>query len=123
MSHLSDRIGRVRVMMSCGIFIAAGGLGLALVQGLSGLILFAAVLGIGYGTIWPVYAASSHDFFSKEYAGSVVGLWTIYHGLGSIISPIITGWSIDVSGSYVWIFVLIISSAILSSVILLPVKR
>jgi OFA family oxalate/formate antiporter-like MFS transporter len=123
LSHLSDNAGRIRIMMLCGVLVAAGGLGMGLVQSLSGLTIFSVVLGVGYGTIWPVYAASSQDFFSKEYAGSVVGLWTVYHGAGSIISPILTGWTIDTTGSYTWMFVLVITSAVLSSLLLLPINN
>jgi OFA family oxalate/formate antiporter-like MFS transporter len=123
LGHLSDRMGRVRVMMLCGVFTAAGGLGMVSVQGLLGLALSTAIFGIGYGAIWPVFAASSRDFFPREYAGSVVGLWTLYHGIGSILSPIITGWTIDVTGRYVWAFILVVVSAVLSSLLLLPIHK
>jgi len=120
---LSDIVGRIRVMMLCGAFTAAGGLGMVYAQGFSVLILFTAIFGIGYGTIWPVYAAAARDFFSKEYAGSVVGLWTLYHGVGSILSPIIAGWTIDATGGYVWAFVLAVISAVMSLLLLIPVKN
>lgn len=123
LGHLSDKTGRVRVMMLCGVFTAAGGLGMVSVQGLLGLALSTALFGIGYGAIWPVFAASSRDFFPREYAGSVVGLWTLYHGIGSILSPIITGWTIDVTGRYVWAFILVVVSAVLSSLLLLPIHK
>jgi MFS family permease len=94
---------------------------MAYAQEFSWLILFTAVFGIGYGTIWPVYAAAARDFFSKEYAGSVVGLWTLYHGIGSILSPLISGWTIDATGSYVWAFFLTVISGMLASLVLIPI--
>ena len=123
LGHLSDKVGRIRVMMLCGAFTAVGGLGLASTQGFFELILFAAIFGVGYGTIWPVYAASSRDFFSKDYAGSVVGLWTLYHGIGSMLSPIIAGWTIDATGSYVWAFILVMISSAISLLLLLPIDK
>ena len=121
LGHLSDIAGRIWVMMLCGVLTAAGGLGMAYVQGFSWLILFTAVFGIGYGTIWPVYDAAARDFFSKEYAGSVVGLWTVCHGIGSMLSPLIGGWTIDVTGSYGWAFLLTAISGVMSLLLLIPI--
>jgi MFS family permease len=87
------------------------------------LILFTAVFGVGYGTIWPVFAASARDLFSKEYAGSIVGLWSLYHGLGSIVAPVFAGWTIDATGTYFWAFILTVASSILSSLLLLPLAK
>ncbi|MFH1123199.1 MAG: MFS transporter [Pseudomonadota bacterium] len=116
---ISDLIGRVKVMMLCGVLIAAGGLGFAYAREFVVLILFTAVFGVGYGTIWPVFAASARDLFPKEYAGSIVGLWTVFHGLGSIVAPVLAGWTIDATGTYFWAFILTVTSAILSSLLLL----
>ncbi|MBW1800142.1 MAG: MFS transporter [Deltaproteobacteria bacterium] len=123
LSHLSDVVGRVRVMMFCGVLTAIGGLGLAYVHAFLLLVLFTAVFGAGYGTIWPVFAAAARDFFPKEYAGSVVGLWTVFHGLGSIMSPVIAGWTIDGTGAYVWAFILAMISSIISILLLFPMAK
>lgn len=123
LGHISDITGRVRVMMLCGALTATGALGMAYSQGFSMLAIFTTVFGIGYGTIWPVYAASARDFFSKDYAGSVIGLWTLYHGAGSIFAPMIAGWTIDATGSYVWAFILSVISAVMSLLLLVPISR
>jgi len=121
LGHVSDIAGRIWVMMLCGALTAGGGLGMTYVHGFSGLILFTAVFGIGYGTIWPVYAAAARDFFSKEYAGSVVGLWTLCHGIGSMLAPLISGWTIDITGSYMWAFLLTAISGVMSLLLLIPI--
>ncbi|GAH81683.1 unnamed protein product, partial [marine sediment metagenome] len=95
----SDTVGRIRVMMLCAALIAVGSLGMAYNQEFLILILFTAIFGLGYGAIWSLYAASASDYFSKESAGSIVGLWTLYLGVGSIISPIIAGWIADTTGT------------------------
>jgi OFA family oxalate/formate antiporter-like MFS transporter len=123
LGHISDTAGRVRVMMLCGVVTAVGGLGLAFAQNFIMLIVFSAVFGVGYGTIWPVYAASARDLFSKDYYGSIVGLWTVCHGLGSILAPVLAGWVIDTTGTYVWAFVLTPISGILASLLLLPLAK
>jgi OFA family oxalate/formate antiporter-like MFS transporter len=123
LGHLSDTLGRIRVMMLCGALVATGCLGLAYFQRYATLFLSTIIFGIGYGAIWPVYAASAADFFSKGSAGSVVGLWTIYLGIGSMISPVVTGWTIDVTGGYAWAFILAMISAVISLVLLLPLAK
>jgi len=123
LGHVSDRAGRIKVMMLCGVLTATGGFGLAYVHAFAGLIMFTVLFGVGYGTIWPVYAASARDLFPKEYAGSIVGLWTIFHGLGSVLAPVLAGWTIDFSGTYFWAFMLAVASSVLSLLLLFPVSE
>ena len=123
MGHVSDIVGRVKVMMFCGILTAAGGLGMAFAQAFILLVASTVVFGVGYGTIWPVFAASARDLFSKEYSGSIIGLWTLYHGAGSILAPVISGWTIDATGTHVWAFILTVISSILSLLLLVPILR
>jgi sugar phosphate permease len=123
LGYVSDRVGRIKIMMLCGLLTASGTLGMAYAQKSSMLFIFSILFGIGYGTLWPVYAASARDLFPKDYSGSVIGLWTLYHGLGSIISPALSGWIIDATGTYVWAFVLAMSSSLLSLLLLLPMMK
>jgi sugar phosphate permease len=60
------------------------------------------------------------DFFPKSAAGSIMGGWTFFLGLGSIVSPIVCGWSIDFTGSYTWALNIGFVGAMLSAVLLLP---
>lgn len=120
---LSDRWGRIRVMMMCGCLLGAGCWGVANLADLRLKICFVVMIGIGFGAVWPVYAAAAMDFFPKSAAGSVLGLWTFFLGLGSIVSPIICGWSIDFSGSYSWAFNLGFVAAMISAALLLPLLR
>jgi len=123
LAHVSDIVGRIKVMMLCGVLTAAGGIGLAFGHEFLILVLSTVVFGVGYGTIWPVYAASARDMFSKDYSGSVIGLWTLYHGLGSVLAPVISGWTIDVTGTYAWAFILTVISGALSLLLLVPMVR
>lgn len=123
LGHFSDVIGRVKILMLCGVLTASGSLGMAYSQGFSMLFLFSIIFGVGYGTLWPIYAASARDLFSKDYSGSIIGLWTLYHGLGSALSPVISGWTIDVTGTYVWAFILAVITSIISLLLLLPLAK
>jgi MFS family permease len=123
LGHLSDNVGRIKIMMLCGVLTAIGGLGMAFAQGFVFLFVSTVVFGVGYGTIWPVYAASSRDLFSHDYSGSIVGLWTLYHGIGSVLAPVFAGWTIDATGTYVWAFILVAISSALSLLLLFPLVK
>jgi MFS family permease len=123
LGYVSDKVGRIKIMMLCGLLTASGTLGMAYAQKLSMLFIFSMIFGVGYGTLWPVYAASARDLFPKNYSGTVIGLWTLYHGLGSIISPVLSGWIIDATGTYVWAFILAMSCSFLSLLLLLPITK
>jgi MFS family permease len=95
---ISDRLGRLVIMLVCALLISGGCLGIALGHGWM-VFLTAAVFGIGYGACWPMYAAAAADYFSPRAAGGIIGLWTFFLGIGLLISPIAAGWIGDHSGS------------------------
>jgi MFS family permease len=115
---LSDTLGRI-----CCALLALGSLGMAYSKGLFSLTLTTAVFGLGYGAIWPVYAAAAQDYFHRNVAGSVVGLWTLYLGIGSVISPILGGWVIDRTGSYSSAFFLSLAASVIAFILLLPIPN
>jgi MFS family permease len=120
---LSDTLGRVRVMIACGMLLAAGCLGIGIFQDLRAIFLSTVLFGIGWGAVWPVYAAAAPDFFTNTWSGSVIGIWTVFLGVGSIVSPVLCGWSIDATGSYMVTFFLGFIGGISSSLLLLPILR
>jgi MFS family permease len=122
LGSLSDKIRRINIMMLCALLIAGGCLGMAYGQG-GTLTVFTAIFGIGYGAVWSMYAASASDYFSRESAGSIVGLWTLYLGIGSTLSPIIAGWIADTTGTLAWSFVLAAAGAVISFFLLVPLWR
>jgi len=123
LGHLSDTFGRTKLMMLCGALTAGGSLGIAYSQVFLTICIFTAVFGIGYGAIWAIYAAASRDYFPREISGSVIGLWTLYLGIGSVLSPVIAGWAIDRTGSYTWAFLLSVISSVISLLLILPIDR
>ena len=119
MGYFSDAIGRMRVMLLCAVLISLGCWGITLKQGSLVLILSTIVFGCGYGACWSMYAAIASDYFSKEVAGGIIGLWTMLLGIGSLISPIIAGWLADTMGTLVWSFYLAMSGGVLSLILLI----
>lgn len=123
LGHLSDITGRIKIIMLCDVLIAAGGLGMAYSNNLLTLSISAAIFGIGYGALWPIYAAITSDYFPKRYSGRIIGLWTLYMGVGSIAAPPLAGWTIDSTGMFVWAFILTAATAVISLLFLLPMLR
>lgn len=117
---LSDRFRRISVMIACGLCIGGGCLGMVLLPSSLGKHLAVAVFGIGFGAVWPVYAAAAVDFFHKNLAGAVIGIWTVFMGIGSLVSPLLCGLTIDISGAYTLAFQLGCGIALLSVLFLLP---
>ena len=118
---LSDTMGRINMLILSGLIMGLGCLGMAVFRTEWGVYGCTAFYGLGYGSVWPVYAAAASDFFPKSETGSVVGLWTVFLGLGSIVSPVICGWIIDKTASYTWVFALGCFSGILSVLVLIPI--
>ncbi len=120
---LSDMVGRVKIMIACGILMGAGCLGMGYSHSSWTINLYTGLFGLGYGAVWPVYAAAASDFFPKKQSGSVVGLWTVFLGVGSVASPVVCGWIIDMTGTYTWPFLLGLLSGVLSAFLLLLLPR
>lgn len=119
---LSDAWGRIRVMKLCGVIMGLGCLAMVLARQPWVLYGCTGLYGLGYGAVWPVYGAAASDFFSKAHTGGIVGLWTVFLGVGSIVSPVVCGWTIDAGGGdYTWALSLGLISGILSAVVLLAV--
>lgn len=119
----SDKWGRIRVMMLCGILMGVGCWGMVATKSLAGIYTCCGLYGLGFGAVWPVYAAAAPDYFNKAAAGSVIGLWTVFLGVGSMLSPVVCGWAIDTTGTYAWAFNAGMICTVLSVLFLLPALR
>jgi sugar phosphate permease len=102
---LSDYIGRRKSLVIIQTLIAMTVLFVILGRNH----IFSLMLGIGcfgflFGAIWPMYAACVRDYYSKEVAGTVFGLLTIFYGVGTMLSPAITGYLADLTGTFRWSF-------------------
>jgi OFA family oxalate/formate antiporter-like MFS transporter len=120
---LSDKIKRIRVMMLCSALIMAGSLGMAYGWGSALPYVFTPIFGMGYGAAWAMYAAVASDYFPGEMTGGIVGLWTMFLGVGSVASPVVAGRVADVTGTLAWSFVTAAAAGALSLLLLVPVWR
>jgi sugar phosphate permease len=96
---LSDKLGRIKILVISFIF------------------------GLGYGACWAMYAACASDFFSRQAAGGIIGLWTVYLGIGLMLSPLLAGWIADATGTLMWSFLIATAGGIASLLLLLPMLK
>jgi sugar phosphate permease len=123
LGHLSDSLGRMKTIIICEILIVLGNLGVVYFPKFLTINLSMAIFGFGHGAIWPLYALCAPDYFSKSSAGFIVGFWTLFLGIGFILSPIIAGWIADVTGMFMWSFILAVATALISMFLLFLVRK
>jgi MFS family permease len=123
LSSISDALGRIKTIIICEILTATGILGMIYSPTVLTLHLSMAIFGFGYGAIWPLYAVCAPDYFSKGSSGFVVGFWTLFLGIGLILSPVIAGWLADETGIFMWSFILAIGAALISTFLLFLVQK
>jgi MFS family permease len=119
---ISDKLGRIKILVISAILIAGGNLAIAYSRGWM-LMVFTFIFGIGYGACWAMYATCASDFFSKQAAGGIIGLWTVYLGIGTMLSPILAGWIADATGTLMWSFLIAMAGGIASLLLLLPMLK
>lgn len=120
---LSDTIGRVKTIIVCEILVAISILGVLCLPSFLTTHLSMVILGFGFGAIWPLYALCAPDFFSKTSTGFIVGFWTLFLGIGFVLSPIIAGWIADVTGRFMWSFILAVAASMISIVLMYLVRK
>jgi MFS family permease len=119
---LSDKTGRLIMMYLCG-FLMCLGIFLMMIPNIVTVFIATFIFSLGYGVVWALFAAAASDYFDKASSGTIVGIWTVFLGIGLALAPIISGWLADRTGTLDWAFVLGGSGGILSAVLLLPLWK
>jgi MFS family permease len=110
------------MMLLCGGFIGLGVLGMAF-HSIVTLYFAAFIFSMGYGAVWAMYAAAASDYFDRESSGTIVGIWTVFLGIGLAAAPVISGWLADATGTLTWSFVLGGAGGIFSVILLIPLWK
>lgn len=123
LSSFSDALGRIKTIITCEMLIIIANLGIVFFHGSLAMHLCIAIFGFGQGAIWPLYAVCASDYFSRSSTGFIIGFWTLFFGVGSILSPIIAGWVADTTSKFMWSFMLATATATMSIFLLFPIKK
>lgn len=128
LASFSERAGRFKVIILSGTISIIGMSGMILASNfpsleLTSIILSTVIYGVGYGSVWPLYMAYASDIFSVENAGVVLGLLTVFLGIGCMSSPPVAGWMADLTETFKTSFLMAVAASLLSILFLLPTKR
>ncbi|WP_332698491.1 MFS transporter [Devosia sp.] len=102
---LADRIGVKRVIIGGLVLQAAGIYTYIYVTQLTEFYMLAAVLGMAYGGVMPLYAVLARDYFEPQVMGMVLGGITMTSSIGMAFGPVGGGWIFDTFGDYHWLYV------------------
>jgi MFS family permease len=114
---VSDRARRETSFSICSFlgFMALPCLILAQVSGASWqVVVFVILMGLGYGGVSVVYAASAADLFHGPDFGKILGLLDIGFGLGAAIGSYLAGWLFDRFQSYHLTFYVVMGLMLIS---------
>jgi MFS family permease len=102
---LADRVGVKRVIVGGLVLQAVGIYSYIYIGELTQFYMLAAVLGLAYGGVMPLYAVLARDYFSPRVMGTVLGGITMTSSIGMAFGPVGGGWLFDTFGDYHWLYV------------------
>lgn len=119
---VSDRIGRKYGIALVYLVLAASYLLFAAPRMAVTLYLSAVLFGLCAWSIASIMAAASGDYVGRHLASACLGFVTLFFGVGQALGSAVGGYIADVSGSFVWAFVLaaLVSLMGFAGAILLP---
>jgi predicted MFS family arabinose efflux permease len=102
---VADRVGAKRTLIT-GLAVQALAVSLYLVtQGATGFYALAALFGLSYGGVMPLYAILVREYFGAKIMGTAYGAVVMVSLLGMAIGPWAGGWLFDTFGSYFWLYI------------------
>ena len=124
---LSDRIGRRKPLVFASSIIMGIALTMPLfVPTLQGMLIYAALIGIGYGAFMSVDMALMTQVLPKadgEATGKDLGILTTAVNIPQILSPVFAAWLLNLSGGdYTALFIAAIAFVYAGSFFVLPIK-
>lgn len=97
---VSDRIGGMRVLLTCSALQATGLAAYLVVDGLAGLYVVSAFFGLAFGGIIPSYALVLARYFSLASMGVRIAVVYLFGAIGMAIGGWLGGALFDATGTY-----------------------
>jgi MFS family permease len=102
---VADRVGAKQTLLA-GLLVQATAISLYIFAGnLASFYLIAAVFGLSYGGVMPLYAILVREYFGARIMGTVFGAVAMASTLGMSLGPVAGGWLFDTWGSYFWLYI------------------
>lgn len=109
---LSDKIGRRKTLILCGIWMAIGIASFCLTTGVWSVIIIQLIFGFSANAIWPIFYATASDYADQDSMGTANSIITCALYVGGAIAPILMGHLLTEFGGwhsatgYTWCFLL-----------------
>jgi MFS family permease len=101
---IADRVGAKRTLVT-GLAVQALAVSLYMITlGAVGFYALAALFGLAFGGVMPLYAILVREYFGARIMGSAFGLVAMISTLGMALGPWAGGWLFDTFGSYFWMY-------------------
>jgi MFS family permease len=102
---VADRVGAKQTLV-VGLAVQALAVSLYMVtKGTVGFYALAAMFGLSFGGVMPLYAILVREYFGARIMGTAFGTVAMISTLGMAIGPWAGGWLFDTFGSYFWMYV------------------
>jgi MFS family permease len=102
---IADRVGAKQTLVT-GLAVQALAVSLYIVtKGTVGFYALAALFGLAFGGVMPLYAILVREYFGAKVMGSAFGAAAMISTLGMALGPWAGGWLFDTFGSYFWMYI------------------
>lgn len=122
---LSDRIGKRKVPVFVSSVIIAVGIAVPWLWPTKvSMMIYAAVMGLGYGIYMAVDQALNVDVLpNPDEAGKDLGILNLANTLGQVIAPIVTSSIVVATGGYFLVFPVAMAAVIIGAVVIMFIKK
>lgn len=122
LSGLADWIGMARLFKMSVFLMAASYLLWLSLPSYGWLIVFAIVLGLGYGVRIALMPGVLIEFFGLQNLGTTLGAFFTASGIAAVLGPLLAGWIVDRSGAYQWGIAFALLMGFLGFLAIVPLK-
>jgi MFS family permease len=122
MGLISDRLGRRESVFFASLLSAFSVLGILLFEDLNLFYLSCSAFGFSYGGWGAQMPAMTADHFGQKNSGAILGGIFVVGGAGMAVGPWLTACLVDVTGSYLFLFLTAAVTSVLGSVSSLLIK-
>jgi MFS family permease len=119
---LSERVGMLRLFKGSVLIMAASYLIWLAVSAYHWQVVFAILLGLGYGIRISLMPAVLIEFFGLPNLGAILGIFFTASGISASLGPLLAGWIVDATDSYRWGIVFALATATLGLLAILPLR-
>jgi MFS family permease len=102
---IADRVGAKQTLVT-GLAVQALAVSLYIVtKGTVGFYALAAMFGLAFGGVMPLYAILVREYFGAKVMGSAFGAAAMISTFGMALGPWAGGWLFDTFGNYFWMYI------------------